>query len=62
VSENKIVIVVSKLKDHVKEEHELRISEEAINDLDGRIKELVKKAADAAKADKRGTIKARDFE
>jgi histone H3/H4 len=62
VSEKKFVIVVSKLKEYVKEKKEKRISEEAIIELDERIKAMVERAADAADSDKRGTIKARDFE
>lgn len=62
MSENKNVIVVSKLKEYIKEKKEKRISEEAIVELDERVKAMVERAADAAGADKRGTIKARDFE
>ena len=39
----------------------IRISQDAIGNVDGRVKELVRKAAERAKANHRKTIQPQDF-
>lgn len=55
------LVVTSKIKKLVKDIHDLRTSEEAIQALSTLVLDAVSKAAAAAKADKRKTIAARDF-
>ena len=56
-----VLVVVSKIKKHVKDTHGLRTSEEAINALSTMVLEACATAAKNATADKRKTIAARDL-
>lgn len=55
-------IVASKVKKHVKETHEMRTSQEALEALSKMVAEALAKGAQNATADKRKTIAARDLE
>jgi len=54
-----MLIVKAKVKEYAKERHDMRVSQEFLDALDGVIEELVTVAAANAKAKKIGTIKKR---
>jgi histone H3/H4 len=56
-----MLVIVSKIKKHVKDNHELRTSEEVLTALSTMVSEALASAAAKAKADKRKTIAARDL-
>jgi hypothetical protein len=56
------LVIASKCKSYLQEEHQLRCSAEALGQLSAEVKELLDKAAANAKTDHRATLKARDFE
>lgn len=57
-----VLVVVSKIKKHVKENHELRTSEEAIHALSSMVEEALRTGATNARQDGRKTIAARDLD
>lgn len=56
-----VLVVASKVKAYAKEKG-MRCSAEAFDVLTGKIEREVDKAAEAARADNRNTIKGRDFQ
>ena len=50
------MIVVSRIKKYVKDNHELRVAEAAMTALEKQVEALIDKAAAKAKADKKKTI------
>lgn len=59
--ENMTFITASKCKFYLKHGRELRCSADALETLNNKVRQLLNLAADAAEADKRATVKARDI-
>jgi hypothetical protein len=60
--ENEILVVVSKLKNYIRERSEMNTSESVMSVLSNRLRRLCDKAVESAKADGRKTVMDRDFE
>jgi len=61
VTENEILIVASKLKQYVKDAHDLNTSADVMEVLSREVRRLTDRAAQKAKADGRKTLMGRDF-
>lgn len=60
--ESEILIVVSKLKNYVRERSEMNTSDSVANVLSDRVRRLCDRAIEKARADGRKTVMDRDFE
>jgi len=57
-----LLVVGSKVKQYIQQEHELRCSAEVLESLSNMVREMLDKAAAACKEAKMGTVKARHLE
>ena len=60
--EKEVLIVVSKVKNYIKESSDLKCSNDVLEALSDNIRTLIDEAVVIAKADHRKTLKGRDFQ
>ncbi|MGL1890262.1 MAG: NFYB/HAP3 family transcription factor subunit [Spirochaetaceae bacterium] len=61
MAENEALVVASKVKNYIKEKGDLKCSAKVIDALSDKIRDILDKAIEDAKSDKRKTVQERDI-